>query len=97
MEEKVFAVKFECENCGAEWEEKFCRGDKVEEQFLGIYVQDHRCTGEASCLYCRHIECPVCGRRDDVLIKERYPLKKVTEDDGRKDVNGDGTTYRGYD
>ena len=88
MEEKVFAVKFECGNCGAKWEEQFCREDRVKRQFPGIYVEDRRCTGRPGCPYCRYIECPVCGRRDDVLVKERYPLKEVMGDHEGMDDEG---------
>jgi len=100
MGEKVFAIKFRCGNCGAEWEEQFCRGDKVDEQFPGIYVQDHRCTGEPSCPYCRYIECPVCGGEDDVIVRERYPIGRERQEEQKSKVHEmefvDGTTYSRY-
>ncbi|MHA1215676.1 MAG: hypothetical protein ACTSPG_10280 [Candidatus Hodarchaeales archaeon] len=75
MEEKVFAIKFECGNCGAKWEEQFCQRDKVSGEFC-VYVKDHRCTAKPDCPYCRYIQCPVCKRQDVILVKERYPLRK---------------------
>ena len=36
----------------------------------------------------------MCGRRDDVLVKERYPLKEVMGD--HEGMDDDGTTYKGY-
>jgi len=100
MEEKVFAIKFECGNCGAKWEEQFCRGDKVEKLPLGrVYIMDHRCTRRPDCPYCRYIECPVCGRDDDILIRERCPLRK--EISGKINIVEtdltDATKYYEYD
>ncbi|MHA1263300.1 MAG: hypothetical protein ACTSSA_14715 [Candidatus Freyarchaeota archaeon] len=100
MEEKVFAVKFECANCGAKWEEQFCRGDRVDKKSSGVWVEDHRCTGGPSCPYCRYIECPVCGRGDDVLIRERYPIEEEYQGGQKSKVHEmefvDGTTYSRY-
>jgi len=100
MEEKAFAVKFECENCGAKWEEQFCRRDRVKGLPLGrVYIEDHRCTRSADCPYCRYVKCPVCEGDDDILIRERYPLREERQTERRwvHEVEFvDGTTYSGY-
>jgi len=78
-EEKVFTVKFRCHNCGHSWWEEFCRGDIVHDGTLGIeapYVEDHRCSHDSNCPYCRYIQCPICGVEEEVSIEDRRPLKQ---------------------
>lgn len=76
-EEKVFTVKFHCNNCGHNWHEEFCRGDIIHDGIRGVVaprVEDHRCTRSFSCPYCRNISCPICGAEEEVIIVERKPL-----------------------
>jgi len=72
--EKVFAVEFECNNCGYKWKEEFYRGDRVTQCWDGVRIQDHRCTGKRSCPYCRIVRCPICDVEKDVKILDRKPL-----------------------
>ena len=76
-ERPVFVVKFECKNCGAVWEEKYYKGDRVEENYWGVYVKDHRCTHKISCPYCHKVQCPVCGIEQDVVVRKKMPLVNI--------------------
>jgi len=73
-ERQSFAVRFRCRNCGTMWRETFFKGDRVTKEFDGVVVRDHRCTHGADCPYCRIVECPTCGAKEEVEICARYPL-----------------------
>ena len=60
VEEKVFAIKFRCGNCGAEWEERFCEKDRIKSKAMKLWVEDHRGTRYVSCPTCRQEEGIAC-------------------------------------
>jgi len=86
----VFKVKFECLNCGNVWWQEFERGDRIVETLIGVRLHSHKCTRDVTCPYCKCIECPVCGVREDVVVRERKP-KDVVAGEGVMKV-----TFREY-
>ena len=74
---KVFEVQYRCANCGHVWKEKYEKGDRITEDFWGVHLHSHQCTGDYSCPHCKRIECPVCGATKAISVKARQPLGYV--------------------
>jgi hypothetical protein len=81
--EPVFAVTFDCQNCGNEWDEKFPPLTTVVSDGKAGLAQVHNdeceTLGTTGCDCCNTIVCPVCRRRSDVTLAGRRPLDEAGE------------------
>lgn len=78
--EDVFAVEFECENCGMEWEETYPRRTAVrrEAHYSAIVALDEDCSEFIQDCDCCHREvCPNCDLREHVTVSNRRPLEEA--------------------
>lgn len=64
MKNEKYGMKFQCLNCGNEWEEEIEKGHKINTQWNGTFELENFASA-----YVRKIMCSKCGCDRDVIKK----------------------------
>lgn len=79
--EAAFEVAYECENCGAEWEDTYPSRTLIHE---GTQTETHNkdcdSLGTVGCDCCSVISCPVCELVENVTVDDQSPIQGDRDD-----------------